>query len=458
MINWKLVISWLVLAAAPVQAQLADGLYAVFQTDFGSFTARLDYVEAPVTVGNFVGLVQGTQTWIEEATGVPRNDPYFDGIIVNRIADIPERIIQTGSQNGSNSGGGPGYTFPDEFHPNLRHDVAGILSMANSGLDSNGSQIFFTLGALPGLDDIHNVFGLVIDGLDVLTAIGNVPLTGSKPTDDVPFHQVTIVRVGAAALAFDAGAQGLPVANGLEIGIGRDDTNSVLITYETNANSEVKINSSPELSDPAAWHEVSTQWQFDNLLSTQITLTATNQQEYFSATRVDYQGVIYTPFDLSGIRVRDTNDEVDVRLSLIDDNGYYQVQQESFSTFLNAWSWTPGPYGGTLFLEYTGFTPPQTSLYLVFTNGDSGSYTADILNGNGSTSFSFDGEFTLSSYEQADLSIAKTGTPASVVAGTPLTYTLTVQNNGPSNATDVLVSDFLPPGATFTTNGSSTLR
>jgi len=161
------VLAVLAVGRGAAQAQLADGIYAVFDTSMGSFTARLHYAEVPMTVASFVGLAEGTQPWIDEETGRVRCDPFFDGQIVNRIADIPERIIQTGSQNGTNSGGGPGYAFPDEFHPSLRHDRPGVVSMANSGLNSNGSQYFFTLGALPGLDDRHAVFGEVIAGLTV---------------------------------------------------------------------------------------------------------------------------------------------------------------------------------------------------------------------------------------------------------------------------------------------------
>ena len=130
-------------SSTEVRATLTNGMYAVFHTGLGSFTATLHYAHAPMTVANFIGLADGSQAWLDEDSGWPCQDPYFDGTIINRIADIPERIIQTGSQNGTNSGGGPGYTFPDEFHPDLKHDEAGILSMANSGLNSNGSQYFF---------------------------------------------------------------------------------------------------------------------------------------------------------------------------------------------------------------------------------------------------------------------------------------------------------------------------
>ena len=144
-----------------------------------------------------------------------------------------------------------------------------------------------------------------------------------------------------------------------------------------------------------------------------------------------------------------------MRLSLLDDNGFFQVVQGSFSSFLDRWTWTPGPYGGNLRLEYSRFTPPRTSLRLVFTNSVSGFYAADVRNSDGSLAFSFDGEFAVSSYETADLSIAKTSTQASSVAGTPLAYTLGVQNSGPSNATDVAVFDVLPPGTTFNAAESS---
>ena len=110
------------------KADLNDGVYAEMNTTKGTILLQLEFEKTPFTVANFVGLAEGTKTWVEEGTGRLRNEPYYDGQIVIRIADIPSAIVQTGSQNETNSGGGPGYTFRDEFHPSLRHDGFGMLS------------------------------------------------------------------------------------------------------------------------------------------------------------------------------------------------------------------------------------------------------------------------------------------------------------------------------------------
>lgn len=123
-----------------------DGLFAIFQTNRGSFTAQLDYEKAPSTVANFIGLVEGTRGWLDAQTGALRREPFYNGITFHRV--ISGFMIQGGSPNGQGTDG-PGYSFGDEFHPALRHDAAGILSMANSGANTNGSQFFITLAPTP---------------------------------------------------------------------------------------------------------------------------------------------------------------------------------------------------------------------------------------------------------------------------------------------------------------------
>ncbi len=192
------------LHAATVPAQ--DGLYATFKTTRGDFVVQLEYAKAPMTVANFVGLAEGTRPWIDFKSGGIAQRPFYDGIIFHRV--ITGFVIQGGSPNGQGTDG-PGYQFSDEFHPTLRHDTPGILSMANSGPDSNGSQFFVTLNPSPSLDNKHSVFGRVVVGMDVVTAIGSAPTP--LPTENLTVMQsVRITRVGAAALAFNENAWSLP--------------------------------------------------------------------------------------------------------------------------------------------------------------------------------------------------------------------------------------------------------
>ena len=172
---------------------MEPGTYAKFDTTEGSFTIRLFDKEAPNTVANFVGLAEGTKEWKHPGTGEQKKAPFYDGIIFHRIID--GFMIQGGDPLGQGTGG-PGYTFGDEFHPSRRHDKAGILSMANAGPNTNGSQFFITLGPTPHLDNRHSVFGEVVEGLDVVKKIGAVP-TGrqDRPVTPVVMNKVTIERV-----------------------------------------------------------------------------------------------------------------------------------------------------------------------------------------------------------------------------------------------------------------------
>jgi peptidyl-prolyl cis-trans isomerase A (cyclophilin A) len=172
---------------------MEPGTYAHFDTTEGSFVIRLFDKEAPNTVANFVGLAEGTKEWRDPATGQKKKAPYYDGIIFHRIID--GFMIQGGDPLGQGTGG-PGYTFADEFHPSRRHDKAGVLSMANSGPNTNGGQFFITLAPTPHLDNRHSVFGEVVSGLDVVKRIGRVA-TGrqDRPVTPVVMNKVTIERV-----------------------------------------------------------------------------------------------------------------------------------------------------------------------------------------------------------------------------------------------------------------------
>jgi cyclophilin family peptidyl-prolyl cis-trans isomerase len=167
-------------------------VFAHFETSMGNFTAELFEQETPKTVANFVGLAEGTKEWVHPKTRERQKKPYYDGIIFHRI--IAGFMIQGGDPLGQGYGG-PGFQFEDEFHPSLRHNAAGILSMANAGPNTNGSQFFITLGPTPHLDKRHSVFGKVVEGMDVVEKIGRVK-TGpnDRPVTPVVMNKVTIER------------------------------------------------------------------------------------------------------------------------------------------------------------------------------------------------------------------------------------------------------------------------
>jgi peptidyl-prolyl cis-trans isomerase A (cyclophilin A) len=167
-------------------------MYAQFVTSEGNFTVRLFDQEAPKTVENFVGLAEGTKQWTDPRTSEKVTKPYYDGVIFHRVID--GFMIQSGDPLGQGIGG-PGYNFNDEFHPKLRHNKAGILSMANRGPNTNGGQFFITLGPTPHLDDRHSVFGEVTEGMDVVRKIGSTK-TGAqdRPVKPIVIQTVKIER------------------------------------------------------------------------------------------------------------------------------------------------------------------------------------------------------------------------------------------------------------------------
>src|SRR5215472_7201653 len=157
--------------------------FANFDTTEGKFKIKLFADKAPKTVENFVSLAEGTKT----------GKPFYNGIIFHRV--IPSFMIQGGCPEGSGRGG-PGYKFADEFHPTLKHTKGGLLSMANAGPNTNGSQFFITVAATPWLDNRHTIFGEVVEGQDVANKISNVPRDSSdRPRTPVTIQKLRIERI-----------------------------------------------------------------------------------------------------------------------------------------------------------------------------------------------------------------------------------------------------------------------
>lgn len=180
---------------------LKDGIYAQMETNKGVMTIELFAEEAPLTVANFVGLAEGSK----ENKAKPLGTPYYDGIIFHRV--IKDFMIQGGDPDGKGTGG-PGYNFEDEFFSDRKHDKKGILSMANSGPNTNGSQFFITEVPTPWLDGKHTVFGQVVQGLDVIDVIANVEKGAQdRPKEDIVIQHVYIIKKGDKYKNYNGGQE-----------------------------------------------------------------------------------------------------------------------------------------------------------------------------------------------------------------------------------------------------------
>ena len=186
LVSLALIVFALPVAIFAKAAALPNGVYANIFTPKGKIVCKLEFEKAPITVTNFVGLAEGTKTHNRTASKL-----YFDGLNFHRVE--PGFVIQGGDPAGNGSGG-PGYQFPNEIDPTLKHDKAGTLAMANAGPNTNGSQFYITLSPTPALDGSYSVFGSVSEGMDVVKTIA----VGDK------IDSVRIVRVGAKAKAFKA--------------------------------------------------------------------------------------------------------------------------------------------------------------------------------------------------------------------------------------------------------------
>jgi peptidyl-prolyl cis-trans isomerase A (cyclophilin A) len=185
----------LLLAASCLSAQQRpNGLYAIFQTSKGDITAKLYEKDTPIAVRTFVALAQGTKATRDAQTGKPVYRRLYDNITFHRV--VRDEMIQAGDPTGTGAHN-CGFTIPDEIMPGLRFDIAGKLAMANTGApDSGGCQFFITVNAMQAWTGKYTIFGIVVQGQDVASAINRAPLHGDRPVDPVKLLSVTIERVG----------------------------------------------------------------------------------------------------------------------------------------------------------------------------------------------------------------------------------------------------------------------
>ncbi len=233
LVAWVLALAGITHPRIACAAPVAAGLFAGFITTPGEFWCRLEFTKVPRTVASFVSLAEGTRDWVDFKTAKVVRRPFYAGIPFHRVID--DFMVQAGSPNGEGTDG-PGYMFANEFHPTLRHSKAGILSMANSGTNapnpargSNGSQFFVTVTNTPWLDDKHSVFGEVVEGMEIVHRISQVPRDANdRPTTPVVIQEVRVLRNGAAAQAFDAAAVVPPLPDVGVVPIALQDTPTAL--------------------------------------------------------------------------------------------------------------------------------------------------------------------------------------------------------------------------------------
>lgn len=272
------------------------GIYAIFKTNHGEITVRLFFEEAPMTVANFVGLAEGSRSFIDPAIGGLVRRPFYDGLIFHRV--ISGFMIQGGCPLGQGTSG-PGYVFWDELSTDLIHNRPGILSMANSGAHTNGSQFFITTTETPWLDAKHSVFGEVIAGMEVVNAISDVPTDeDDRPLTPVTIEAIEIVRNGTAAQAFEVGQQALPKiemarprlsgAEGLRLHFPRARYREDILFYSNDLQTWTRADVPFSYETPAAqWLDVSG-------------LADGSDRQFYRTTTVDY-GFVRT--DLVGQRI-----------------------------------------------------------------------------------------------------------------------------------------------------------
>jgi len=293
----------LLCALSSAQAQ-TNGIFADFSTSMGEFTLFLDYEAAPRAVASFVGLATGEASWADEVGNVWIDRPFYDGSIFHRVVPAPSSAIQGGGWlwRSVNTNDGvvttnftnAGYYMLENVTNGLMHSN-GVISMANSGPNTDGSQFFITATNVPFWDGGYTVFGHVSTGMNVIISIAAVAVSGSgsRPVVDVVLNNVVIRRVGEAATNFDIAAQGVPVVESGPMATTRSGTNQLLI-FEISTQTEMLFRESSELQ---TWEN--SDWGFYTdpsfIWTTSVARASLGNAYFFHMSRIRYPVPITSP-------------------------------------------------------------------------------------------------------------------------------------------------------------------
>jgi len=371
-------------AAISLVATQEEGLFAEINTNKGAFRCRLFYKQTPQTVANFIGLAEGSKVWLDERSGDLRTRSFYQGLLFHRV-DRQVQVIQAGSPSGDGRGG-PGYTFRDEFDSQLRHSKAGVLSMANSGLNSNGSQFFITLTATSSFDDLHSVFGEVVEeDLDVIATLGGVAVDdNNKPIEDVAIERIVIDRVGADANAFNSSAEarGLPVVSFVQAGFEFVESRATLL-FQQSGNAEHWMSFSGDLR---SWSNNPLGLFIGQARDLLVDVTPTTQgmdQQFYRIVKVQYPELLLTPASIRGWIVRLSLPKGILNMGFTDpDTGIFLLQNNDGGDAggnILSYIWDREAYRAVLFVNHDSLSDIQVSLD--FRNATAGVYGGRIIGG-----------------------------------------------------------------------------
>jgi cyclophilin family peptidyl-prolyl cis-trans isomerase len=369
-----------------------DGLYADFQTSMGSFTCRLDYAVAPKAVANFIGLATGQRAWLNLTNGTAQTNAFFEGITFHRV--IANFMIQSGSPNGLGTDG-PGYAFVDEFKDTARFNGFGVLAMANSGPDSNGSQWFITVAPTPSLNDVHTIFGQVVGGSNVVYGISRVATDANdKPKTNVVIQTVSIRRVGSNAQAFRIDDQGLPVVTNQPMAITSASGGRWALNWSTNRQyADNRIYFSTDLPQ---WHEDRLGIELSAQVTNRVYRSNEVTQAYYRLAQIQYAASTFAPKSLQGrlltLNLRDVTQSIGTLKITFDASGggTYTFTGQNPGT-VTQYTWSQEPYRGNLWPIYFSGLVPMT-MRLDFTSATQGKLTGTAYS---QLPFAISGTFTL---------------------------------------------------------------
>jgi peptidyl-prolyl cis-trans isomerase A (cyclophilin A) len=368
----------------------SNGIFADFSTSMGSFTCQLDYVNAPRTTANFIGLATGQRAWLDMPTGRARTKAFYNGLTFHRV--IAGFMCQGGSPNGQGTDD-PGYVFMDEFSPNLVFDGFGVLAMANSGPNSDGAQFFITVGPFITGNNVYSVFGRLTAGSNVVYAINHVATNANdKPLTNVVIQQVSIRRVGTAAQAFNIDAQGLPIVANLPLKIAAAGS-QVTLSFTNRQYADNRLYSTTNLT--GAWTSDALGIEITASVSISVPRAQDAPRRFYAMAQIQYASSTFAPNTMYGrtVTLNFTNGLSGTLVISFDSAGGGSYTFPPYAPgSVTSYSWTQDPYRGFLWPIYFSGLVPLTAR-LDFTSNTTGTFSGTFYP---TISFAVSGTFSLS--------------------------------------------------------------